>query len=39
MATGQCASSGFHACSCGERFDTTEELVVHAREDHGLWIH
>jgi hypothetical protein len=23
-----------HHCSCGENFDTTEELLAHAREVH-----
>jgi predicted small metal-binding protein len=23
-------------CSCGEQFETTEELLDHAREEHGL---
>lgn len=26
----------YHQCSCGEHFESTEELVVHAREEHGL---
>lgn len=24
-----------HRCSCGETFDTAEELREHAREEHG----
>jgi hypothetical protein len=24
-----------HRCSCGERFETAEELRMHAREEHG----
>jgi len=27
-----------HQCSCGESFDSTEELVEHAREEHGLFV-
>jgi hypothetical protein len=38
MATGQ-TRSPTHQCSCGETFETTEDLVAHAREEHGLWIH
>ena len=26
----------YHQCSCGETFDSTEELLAHAREAHGL---
>ena len=39
MATGQRTPTAYHACSCGESFESTEDLVVHAREEHGLWIH
>lgn len=28
-----------HQCTCGETFDTTEDLLAHAREEHGLWVH
>jgi hypothetical protein len=27
-----------HRCSCGETFDSTDELVEHAREEHGLLV-
>jgi hypothetical protein len=36
MATRQEESPTYHACSCGEQFDTTEALLEHAREDHGF---
>ena len=35
MATGQ-TSPDYHRCSCGESFETTEELLEHARQRHGL---
>ncbi|SFR98736.1 hypothetical protein SAMN05216559_2089 [Halomicrobium zhouii] len=35
MATRQ-STSTYHTCSCGERFDTTDELLEHARDEHGL---
>lgn len=35
MGTRQ-SSPAYHVCSCGESFDTTDELVEHAREEHGL---
>jgi hypothetical protein len=39
MATGQTTSTTHHRCSCGETFETTEDLVAHARDEHGMWIH
>jgi hypothetical protein len=39
MATRQPAPSAHHQCSCGESFDSTEELLAHAREEHGLYAH
>jgi hypothetical protein len=39
MATRPTPSMSHHRCSCGESFDTTEELLAHAREDHGLYVH
>jgi hypothetical protein len=36
MATRQSTPPTYHTCSCGEQFDTTEELLAHARESHGL---
>jgi len=36
MATRQPTPTTYHTCSCGEEFDTTEELLEHARESHGL---
>jgi predicted small metal-binding protein len=36
MATRQQSRRTYHTCSCGEQFETTEELLEHARESHGL---
>jgi len=37
MATRQSTTTTmYHSCSCGEQFETTEELLEHAREAHGL---
>jgi len=36
MATRQQPPTTYHTCSCGEEFDTTQELLDHAREAHGL---
>lgn len=36
MATRQTSPSTYHTCSCGASFETTDELVEHAREEHGL---
>lgn len=30
------SAPSYHQCSCGETFDTTEELLAHAREAHGF---
>jgi hypothetical protein len=39
MATRQTPRPSHHRCSCGESFDTTEDLLAHARDDHGLYVH
>jgi len=36
MATRQQTPTTYHTCSCGEEFETTEALLEHAREAHGL---
>ena len=36
MATGQRTEPAHHLCSCGEEFESSEDLLVHAREVHGL---
>jgi len=36
MATRQQPPTTYHTCSCGEEFDTTEELLEHARDEHRL---
>ncbi|CCQ33984.1 hypothetical protein HLRTI_002012 [Halorhabdus tiamatea SARL4B] len=38
MATSQQTQSGYHTCSCGESFETTEDLLEHGREAHGLHV-
>lgn len=35
MAT-RAGGTRYHACSCGEEFDSTDALLEHAREEHGL---
>lgn len=35
MATRQ-RSAAYHTCECGEQFDSTDALLDHAREEHGL---
>ncbi|WP_255151281.1 hypothetical protein [Halorarius halobius] len=35
-ATGAAMDGSYHSCSCGATFDSTEELLAHAREEHGL---
>jgi len=37
MATQQ-PTPTYHTCTCGEQFETTEELLEHARESHGLGV-
>jgi len=37
MATRQ-ATTAYHSCECGEQFDSTDELLEHARVEHGLTI-
>lgn len=36
MATRQRAPESYHVCSCGETFESTDELVEHGREVHGI---
>jgi hypothetical protein len=36
MGTRQSVRS-VHQCSCGASFDSTGELLAHAREEHGIW--
>ncbi len=39
MATRQSTSDPtptYHTCSCGKQFETTDDLLEHARETHGL---
>jgi hypothetical protein len=36
MATRPESSGGYHTCTCGESFDTTDQLLEHAREAHGI---
>jgi len=36
MATSPESSDGYHTCTCGESFDSTDDLLEHAREVHGL---
>ena len=37
MATRQqTPATTYHTCSCGETFETTEDLLEHARESHRL---
>jgi predicted small metal-binding protein len=36
MATRQEETPTYHACTCGEQFETTDDLLEHAREAHGL---
>lgn len=39
MATSQ-QPAAYHTCSCGEEFDTTEELLEHARDaQHGALVY
>jgi len=39
MSTHQPVDGSHHVCTCGEQFESTEELLAHAREEHGLWVH
>lgn len=36
MATSQQTQPGYHTCSCGESFESTEALIEHAQDAHGL---
>jgi len=36
MATRQQPTTTYHTCTCGEEFETTDDLLEHAREAHGL---
>jgi hypothetical protein len=36
MATRQQTTTTYHTCSCGEEFESTDELLEHAREAHRL---
>jgi len=38
MATRQQTPTTYHTYSCGEEFDSTEELLEHAREAHGIGV-
>jgi len=38
MATRQ-PSAAYHTCGCGKEFDSTAELLEHARNEHGLLVH
>jgi hypothetical protein len=38
MATREDPSPASHRCGCGETFESTDELLAHAREDHGLFV-
>jgi hypothetical protein len=38
MATSE-SSAAYHTCGCGAEFDTTDELLEHARSEHGTWVH
>lgn len=31
-------SPASHRCGCGETFESTEALLAHAREEHGLFV-
>jgi hypothetical protein len=39
MATRQPPTPAYHRCECGETFETTEQLLAHARDEHGLSVH
>lgn len=39
MAAIQGPTGAYHSCSCGETFESTERLLEHARNEHGLWVH
>lgn len=36
MATRRAPTDTYHTCSCGASFESTDELLEHAREEHGL---
>ena len=35
-AAGAAMDGAYHSCSCGATFESTEDLLAHAREEHGL---
>ncbi len=39
MATSQQPTTGYHTCSCGESFESTEALIEHAQDAHGLSVY
>jgi hypothetical protein len=39
MSNGDCAARDRHKCGCGESFESTDRLLEHAREAHGLFVH
>ena len=36
MGTRQASPATYHTCTCGESFETTNDLLAHAREEHGI---
>jgi hypothetical protein len=38
MATEDGTAPDAHRCSCGATFESTEQLLEHAREEHGLFV-
>jgi hypothetical protein len=39
MATRPESPERYHTCTCGASFPTTDELLEHAREEHGLGVY
>jgi len=31
-------TEAYHTCTCGERFESTDDLLEHAREAHGIGV-